>query len=240
MNHFIIFILSAFLIANSQAADWSNTRISFLSGGGYANPVNNENDIAYDIITLEHVSGWKYGDHFFFTDMMDTNSKDTALYTEWSPRFSLKKIFGLNDKFQGIISDVLVAGQLNIAPGARKTELFGFGLDLNIPGFNFFQFNYYIRDNRALEGQSQQITLVWESTFKVGVPLKFTGFLDYATKEGNNDSGIAEANTLAQPQLVWMLSETFEFGIEQQYWQNKYGIDGLDESVTQVLVNWNL
>jgi hypothetical protein len=37
---------------------------------------------------------------------------------------------------------------------------------------------------------------------------------------------------------LWGNSGHFYAGIEYQYWHNKYGIKGLNESVPQVLVLW--
>ena len=70
--------LGGFLIAllwcgSGQAAEWSNTEVHLqignldvpsFAGGGSADHV---------IYTLQHASGWKYGDNFFFVDVLDSN-----------------------------------------------------------------------------------------------------------------------------------------------------------------------
>ena len=219
-------------------ADWSTTHISYLYGQDYRNPANDNVNDNFSIYTLEHVSGWKYGDNFFFIDAAKTDTKNSDLYLEFAPRFSATKILG--HKYEGYIQDILLATQINIAQGAGKKELAGLGVDFKLPYFDMFQTNLYHRDDKDLNGSTYQLTFVWESNFKLfNQGFKFLGFLDIAGEEGS-DGAKSEANTLAQPQLLWMAYKNLGIGLEYQYWENKYGINGLDESLPQLLVRWTL
>lgn len=234
--NFKLLVFVGFLVCNDSllAADWSSTYITYLNGTGFVMPGDDSGDISYDTITIENASGLKYGDTFFFFDITDTDSDNVGIYGEIAPRLSSSKIFDY--KWNGFVTDILLASQLNFATGTRRVELYGIGLDFKIPGFDFFQANFYRRDNKSVKGVSEQLTLAWQSSFELGVPLVFAGFLDYASKEGDE----VEANLLTQPQLMWMVMKNLGVGIEYLYWQNKFGVEDLDESVTQLLVKWTL
>lgn len=217
-----------------SAAQWSTTHASYLIGNSYQSPGINE-DISYDIITLEHASGWEYGDNFFFTDISDLDSAAISIYTEWAPRFSSSKILGI--QYGEVLTDVLFAAQLNLASGVSRVDLIGIGIDLKIPHFKFLNANFYSRNDKAIDGTAFQVTIAWEMRFNMGVEFKFAGFFDYIGEEGEGNN-VKEKNILTQPQLLWMASNNLGIGIEYQYWKNKYGIDGLDESFPQFMVNW--
>jgi nucleoside-specific outer membrane channel protein Tsx len=114
-------------------------------------------------------------------------------------------------------------------------------VDLNLPGFAFFQVNWYVR-NEVTFGTDlgQQVTLVWGAPFSLGpVDFLFEGFLDYAY--GNDPS---EDNLLTAPRLLLDVGKffgapgTLQAGVEYQIWRNKFGIDGIDEDVAQLMVKW--
>lgn len=230
----LLVISTMFFCVQVSAAQWSTTHASYLMGNGYQTPGINE-DISYDIITLEHVSGWEYGDNFFFTDISDLDSAAVSIYTEWAPRLSSSKILGI--QYGEVLTDILLASQINIASGVSRVDLIGFGIDLKLPYFKFFNANFYSRNDKAIDGTAFQITLAWEMRFNLGFEFKFAGFFDYIGEEGEG-SYVKEKNILTQPQLLWMAKKNLGIGIEYQYWKNKYGIDGLNESFPQLMVNW--
>lgn len=230
------------------AAEWSSTNIQYLYGDTYeaiyfdgAAGKLDSYDVSGSVITLEHVNGWKYGDNFFFVDFTNPDSTDkdigSSAYGEISPRLSLSKISG-SDLSMGIIKDVLITTTMEIGEGFHN-YLYGLAVDLDFPGWPVFQVNYYVR-NEAVTDTGNQITLVWLKPFSVG-PLDFTfeGFLDYAY-------GLdpAEDNLLTAPRLLvdlgklWGAPGTLQAGVEYQIWRNKYGIDGIDEDVAQLMLKW--
>ena len=75
------------------------------------------------------------------------------------------------------------------------------------------------------------------------LPLSFEGYLNYIAAKGKNEFGgptKPETNIDAMimydaSSLVGAKAKTFRIGLEYQYWRNKYGIDGLNESFPNVM-----
>lgn len=237
-------LLSLALLASgwgpALAADWSATNVQLLHGSGYE--LASSEDAT--IITLEHASGWKYGDNFFFFDLFQPFDKDSAIYGEWHPRFSFGKLTG-NDFSFGPVKDVLLATELNVG-NQWRAYFYGVGFDLDIPHFAFFSVNFFLRKEfnsqfgPTLEYDSFQISPSWNLPFTLGeARFEFGGFLDYAGGDGD-----FEANLLTAPQLLLDVGNfqdkpgSFYLGVEYQYWKNKYGVDGFDESVAQLMGKW--
>lgn len=243
---FMIMLVLILAGTSAMAAQWSSTSVSLLKGSGYA--LASSEDAT--IMTIEHASGWKYGDNFFFLDVFQPFDKDTSHYFEWHPRLSFGKMTQKDFSF-GPVKDVSIATELNVSHGGR-VYLYGLGFDLDIPHFSFFNVNFYIRDNPAIEGdQTFQISPYFNIPFTIG-DLKFNygGFLDYAGAEGDG-----EANTLTATQLLLDVSDfagapgNLFVGVEYQYWMNKYGVeDGKDlgeagelnaqDNLVQLMVKW--
>lgn len=223
------------------AFDWGSTDVQYLKGSGYLNAFAPEdsNDRKYDqdILTLEHANGWKYGDNYFFIDANAPTQSNPAtakpsLYFEFDPRISSKKVLGID--YQGLIGDVLLSTQYNAASGF-PVYLYGAAVDLNLPAFRYFQTNFYIRDDRNIQGTTYQMTIAWAMAFKVGIDWEFAGFLDYAGAEGKA-VGKSEANLLTQPSIIAKLTPEIGLGIEYQYWSNKLGVKDANESVPQAVI----
>ncbi len=238
--------------ASAGLAQWSSTNLQVLYGDTHQSIYFNSDtgkldsvDDVRSVITVEHVNGWKYGDNFMFFDITNadrTNETSTAYYGEISPRLSFSKISGVNLN-HGLLNDVLLTTTAELGEGFRA-NLYGVAVDLNLPGFAFFQFNYYVRNDIAVFGApspndtGSQITLVWLAPFSVaGTSWAFEGFLDYAY-----DVDPAEDNIIAGPRLLLDVGEFFgekgavQTGIEYQIWRNKFGVEDIDEDVVQAMV----
>jgi nucleoside-specific outer membrane channel protein Tsx len=81
---------------------------------------------------------------------------------------------------------------------------------------------------------------VWLSPFNIGnLSFAFEGFFDYAF-----DMDHVEDNIITAPRLMmdlgklWGAPDMLQVGVEYQIWRNKYGIDGIDEDVPQLMVKW--
>jgi nucleoside-specific outer membrane channel protein Tsx len=117
-------VIAAAGVVASQAvaADWSTTEVQFQYGsldvptfatGGKKNVTQNT-----VIVTLQHASGWAFGDVFFFVDFLnaqsneqfDFNNKDA--YGEAYFNFSSSKIIGI-DFGDSILRDVGLLGGVN-------------------------------------------------------------------------------------------------------------------------------
>lgn len=67
--------------AAAQAADWSDTSISWRYGTRFAEPYNPEH-IKKHIFALTHASGYKYGSNFFNVDLLQSDKNDPASLTQ--------------------------------------------------------------------------------------------------------------------------------------------------------------
>ncbi|HBR97832.1 MAG TPA: DUF5020 domain-containing protein [Gammaproteobacteria bacterium] len=226
----------------AHAAVWNSSNVQLLSGDGYE-----LGEEKRTILTYENALGWAYGDSFIFIDVTEPTSEGTTYYSEWSPRFSFGKIAGKDLSF-GIVKDVMLATTLEMGNGVSAT-LIGIGLPLDLPGFAFANVNVYARDSQRDFAAEQtesggQVTLTWKRPFAIGpTNWSFEGFMDYAFGE-DGGSNPKEDNIVAAPRLLldvgslWGKPGVLEAGIEQQVWRNKFGIDGIDEDVTQAMVKW--
>ncbi|WP_374680188.1 outer membrane protein OmpK [Hydrocarboniphaga effusa] len=247
--------------AHAGSALFGTTNVQYLYGTTYADFNDDFSGYVHDdkasIITLEHFDVWKYGDNFFFVDITNPDregdrfasaDKGTgAYYAELSPRLSIGKILDTPLAF-GPIVDFLVTTTLEIpGNGVEQTYLYGLAADLKIPGFQFFQFNWYLRNAQDSDLKTgQQITLAWGAPFKIGnVAFSFEGFFDYAWGEDpKTPGGSYQDNIITAPRFlidvgsIFGAPGNFQAGVEYQIWRNKYGIDGMNEDVAQAMVKW--
>ena len=194
------------------------------------------------IITLEHASGWSVGDLYAFCDLsLKEGDSDDDLYCEFTPRLSWNKITGKNVSY-GILKDILLAAQTEQGEDGLARYSYGIGIDLNLPHFKFFKVNSFIRNNPDRKDKTFQIYTAWSLPFKAaGAKFVFEGFVDIFGEEG----GTTVPSQLTQPRLlldvgdlVWNKQGQFFAGVEYQYWHNKFGIDGVTESVPQAQIKW--
>ncbi|MFP5465076.1 MAG: outer membrane protein OmpK [Gammaproteobacteria bacterium] len=242
--------------ANAGSALFATTNIQYLHGANYAD-FNPDGGFSHDdessIVTIEHFNVWKYGDNFLFVDITNpdgegdafgtTTEGDGSFYAEISPRLSIGKIFFDKELSSGIVKDLLFTSTLEIPESpVEQTWLYGLAVDLNLPKFQFFQVNWYMRDNQASGiDTGQQVTLVWALPFKLGpVPLVFEGFFDYAWGEDPLQDNIITAPRLLVDvgDLMGVGAGKLQAGVEYQIWRNKFGIDDMDEDVAQAMVKW--
>jgi nucleoside-specific outer membrane channel protein Tsx len=226
------------LSAGAQAETiWSDNSITLLYGEEYEIV-----DEKVTTMTLEHVSGHNWGDVFMFLDRhngSDTDYKET--YAELSPRLSLSYLTGSKMEF-GPVKDVLLAGTYefmsdnNDATTDFDNYLMGFGIDWNVPGFAFFQTNFYHANNEATD-DDQQITVVYGVPFSVGeLDIMIDGYIDWSTGEEDHGSDF-HFNPQVRADVGKFMGITkskLEVGFEYSYWHNKFGIKD-DDFVVQVL-----
>ncbi|MHC6226576.1 outer membrane protein OmpK [Pseudomonas sp. X10] len=236
-------ILASGLLASgaSLAGDllqWQNNSITYLYGKDFT--VNPE---IQQTFTFEHANGWKYGDTFIFFDRIfyngkkDANNGPNTYYGEISPRLSFGKIFDRKFEF-GPVKDVLLAMTYEFGEGDTEAYLIGPGFDLDIPGFDYFQLNFYQRttDGSRPGDNVWQITPVWSYTIPVGKSdILIDGFMDWVVDNDENRRGSYQANLHFNPQIKYDLGKALNLGekqlyvgIEYDYWKNKYGIKDTD------------
>ena len=225
--------LSLLFVVFSGAAQaktlWSDYSLTYLKGDNYE-----VGDNKREVITFEYSSGTTWGDTFMFFDRLESDNGDTETYGEFSPRF---KISDLEASF---MKNLYVATTIEIGDGFTN-YLYGLGTDLVVPGFNFFQLNAYRRNNDAGDG-SYQLTAAW--AVPIG-PLMYDGFMDYASGVDNTAFGDTKPNMNLTSQLKYDvaphlgLETKLYLGVEYVYWNNKFGIDGVDERNVNLLVKYH-
>ena len=216
---------------------FQSANLQWLYGDGF-----DPNDEHKHIITFEYVQTNAVGDVFLFADSSRPFSGNTGWYGELAPRISLSS---LTDKGSsaGLVKDVLLAANFEKPEGRDIRRLFGLAADLNVPGFTFFKTHAYHRDDPALPGDTWQLTLVWNASFTLGnLNLLAEGFADVAGGEGD---GVAHQLVVPRllanaGKLLGAKSGKLYAGIEFSYWHNKFGIDGMTESVPQLQLKWVL
>lgn len=237
MSRFALGLSLAATLASGQAlaADllqWQDNSLTYLNGIDFkVDPPKQQT------VTFEHASGWSFGDLFIFVDGIKYNTEATngagdghTFYGEISPRLSLGKISGADLSF-GPVKDVLLAATYEFGEDDVDSYLLGPAVDLNIPGFDYFQLNTYLRttDGRRDGDNVWQITPVWSYTIPVGdSDLVIDGFMDWVVD--NDDS--YHANLHFNPQIKYDLGKALGWGEKQvyvgteySYWKNKYGVE---------------
>ena len=243
------------------AFDWSNTEVHYQHGKletpsfaarGRARSVT-------DIVTLQHADGWKYGDNFFFMDIINDNRRDrfndSDFYGELYLDLSLSKISGTNIGY-GWLKDVGVLMGFN---GGANSKIFkylpGMRLAWDIPGFVFLNtdFTAYIDSSAGLAGGgSPSQTDSWMLDINGTYPFtwlsqKFmiTGHMEFIEARQNELGGRVAEWFLAQPQFRYDLgyglmgkADHLYVGTEWQVWIHKQGDKRTYENVPQALVVW--
>lgn len=213
---------------------WQSNSLTYLNGRDFT-----VNPHIQQTFTFEHADAWKYGDNFVFVDKIfyngkpDATSGNNTYYGEVSPRLSLGKIFGQKFEF-GPITDVLIAATYEFGEGDNESYLIGPGFDLAIPGFDYFQLNFYQRHTEGSRAGDNvwQITPVWSYTIPVGKSdILIDGFMDWVVDNDSNSRGDYHANLHFNPQIKYDLGKALSLqdrqlyvGIEYDYWSDKYGI----------------
>jgi nucleoside-specific outer membrane channel protein Tsx len=253
-----LLMAGALLAAGQASADgilqWHDESVTYLNGADFTVDPDKQ-----QTITLEHASGWAWGDMFAFIDTIKYNGDATngagdghTFYGEISPRLSLSKVTGADLSF-GPIKDILISATYEFGEDDTESYLLGPAVDFNIPGFDYFQINTYLRetDGKRDGDGVWQITPVWSYTLPVGnSALVFDGFMDWVV---DNDKTY-HANLHFNPQIKYDLAKPlgipmkhFYVGVEYDYWSDKYGIDddsflgndilgGTDQSAISFLV----
>ena len=237
----LLLVFIQLVIAIPSNADkfipWSKNNVQILKGWDYE-----AGDSGRTILTLEHANEWRYGDFFAFIDGTRFDDGGTTYYFEPSLRLSLSKLTGAA-KSAGLIKDLLITTNFEYPEHGPWTALYGLGLSWTLPGFVFFNSNFYLRDNPDLNSSTWQVTVAWNRPFTLGrVKMLAEGFADFAGKEEYRaENQLIVPRILADlGELLFEESDRLFLGIEWQYWHNKFGIKGVNESVPQVMIKWVL
>lgn len=251
----VLFASSGVALAQGEPASSGFSAWNFqLAHGTEFREPGNPRDVGKVIGTFENAAGWSWGSSYFFVDILQSDGRDRharEIYGEWYPSASLGKLTGRNLS-AGPLRDV--SATFGVSAGSKTTGAAPFVLmpgvtfDFAVPGFRFLTVGAYAYVDRGrvsgvdngCHATGYQVTPAWSLPFNVGgAKLSFDGFADFIGSHGR-----CSRETLAQPQLkldvgaLWDKPGKVSFGVEWQYWDNKFGIDGLDESFPQLLGQW--
>ena len=222
----------------TQAAPiWQDFSITGLYGENYQLIAREDKQ---STVTFEYTAKLKYGDFFAFADRTNNDVDGNQTYFEASPRLSLGAISGQKLEL-GPIKDVLIATTWEAGTGGDgfNNYLYGVGVDLAIPYFQYAQVNLYKVDNEAMP-DDYQMTLVYGVPFKLGSEdFLVDGFLDWSTAEEDYKS---EMNWTTQ--WKWNVGKHISpdtrlyLGAEWSVWNNKYGTNH-DENNVSALIKYH-
>lgn len=158
---FILLLCKNFIISLSLsstvsfASEWSKTELFYLQGKLHTPNFAGGGKYATTIITLQHASGWKYGDNFFIVHLNDGNLNgfsDRNFYGEMYLHFSANKMFETKISL-GFIKDVGVVAGINAGADPNVIKyLPGIRISWDIPGFDFLNSDItaFIYDNDGI------------------------------------------------------------------------------------------
>jgi nucleoside-specific outer membrane channel protein Tsx len=218
---------------SAQAADWSDTSIGYRYGTDFAEPFN-ANDIAKNIVNLNHVSGYKYGSNFFNVDLLLSDKKDPSsagastgaqeAYVVYRHTLDLEKVTGSSFKFGPVRGVGAVAGfdwntKTDAGYNSKKRMLVaGPSLMMDVPGFlnvsllalwesnaPYSTFSHTATPRYSYDTHAM-LNVVWG--IPVGsLPLSFEGFANIIAAKGKNEfGGNTAAETNVDMQLMYDLS----------------------------------
>lgn len=213
---------------------FSMTNVQFSYGSGFEFFESDE----LKTLVLEHYSTWRHGDNYFFVDLYRSGNSET-FYGEWCPSISLNRAMGVAS--YGIVKNAHILGCVNVGDDFRAYQL-GAGVDLQLPGVDFFRLNAYAYFNETTGDESWQVSPIWDTTVAINeqTHLRLRGYADIVGKGSGGSHYI-----LADPQalldvgnLLNLQPRQFYAGLEYRYWNNKFGVEGVDEHVGQVMAAW--
>lgn len=209
-----------------------------------------------DVVTLQHASGWDFGDVFLFIDYLEDGTSDGFndgdIYGELYVNLSLGKIGNRPLEF-GPLRDIGILGGVNYARDARLLKwLPGVRLSWDIPGFTFLNtdFTLYVDDSRGVghggapsETDSYMIDINWQYPFQLGGQrFSIEGHGEYIGSRHDEFGNEISDWILLQPQfrydlgnLVFTSPDRLYVGFEWQYWRHKLGDQGTEDNVLQLL-----
>ena len=206
----------AVFATGAQAADWSDTSLSYRYGTDFAEPFNPV-DIKKHIFNLSHVSGYAYGKNFFSADMLFSDKNDPSsvgadngaheVYVLYRHTLDLGKVTGNNFKMGAMRGLGFTAGfDVNTKSDAgynskKRMLVAGPTLNLEVPGFLDISLLALWESNAPYSGFSKTSTprydydvhpmlnAVWGIPFNAGVPLSFEGYANFIGSKGKDEFG---------------------------------------------------
>ena len=252
----LIGVLAATWCAGGAIRAEAQTEVHY-QYGSLMNPFN-ESSYGTAVLTLQHASFWRFGDNFFFVDVIDDGVNDgfndNDFYGEWYSNLSLGKLAG-RDLATGPFTDFGLLG--GVAAGGDPNFLqwlSGVRVSWRLPGFVFLNTDMMTGVDRSggldsggapKAGNRLIFDVNGLLPFNIGSQaFSISGHIEYVGSTSDELGNDVNAWVLAQPQLRWDIGQAVGGsanglfgGIEYQYWRNKLGTE-IDENVVQLLVVW--
>lgn len=214
----------------AQAADWSDTSLSWRYGTKFGEPYES-NDIHKNIFNLSHASGYKYGTNFLSVDMLLSNSSDPAsagstdgareTYIVYRHTLDLGKISGKAMAFGPVRGFGITAGfDWNTKDDAgynskKQMLVLGPTLMMDVPGFlnvsllvlreSNAPYNSYshVSTPRYTYKTHPMLTAAWSIPLG-SMPLAFEGFANFIGSKGSDEfGGKTKPETDIDMQVMW-------------------------------------
>ncbi|MGZ8289794.1 MAG: outer envelope protein [Telluria sp.] len=234
------------LSTGAQAADWSDTSISWRAGTKFAEPFNPQ-DVKKNIFGLTHVSGYKYGSNFFNVDLLQSDSADPGSLTQdegaqeayvvYRHTLDIGKIRGSDLKFGAVKGLGATFGfdwntKNDVGYNSRKRMLVaGPTLMWDVPGFLNTSI-LVLHESNAPSGAFAPISNVnGRYTYDVhpmfnaawGIPLgervSFEGYLNWIASKGKDEVG---SDTGVETNIDMQVM--YDIGTVMGYSKNKFRI----------------
>jgi nucleoside-specific outer membrane channel protein Tsx len=220
-----------------QAADWSDTAISWRHGSNYREPFN-PNRIQKNIFALTHASGYKYGSNYFNVDLLQSDGNDPGSLTQKSGAqeayivyrhtLDIGKLRGEDIKFGPVRGVGATFGfdwntKNDVGYNSRKRMLVaGPTLMWDVPGFLNTSI-LLLRESNAPSGAFPPISQVtnrytydYHPMFSAnwGIPVaegwSFEGYLNFIAAKGRDEVGNGTgAETNLDMQLMYDIGSGF-------------------------------
>ncbi len=223
----------------AQAADWSDTSITYHYGTKFAEPYES-NDITKNIFSLTNVSGYKYGTNFFNVDMLMSDSKDPSsagattgaqeTYVVYRHTLDLGKVTGKEFKFGPVRDLGMTAGfdwnaKADAGYNSKKRMLVaGPTLMVDVPGFlnlsllelweSNAPYNSYthVSTPRYTYKTHPMLNAVWAVPLG-SLPLSFEGFANFIASKGKDEFGADTApETFIDMEVMYDVSSSVGAG----------------------------
>lgn len=210
MIPFMLLGLLVGLMVCPDKAEGATASVSYLHGDGYASGDNTRNTVRLDALAVKDW-GMVYG-RVDSTSFDDGNSNVFTRFISHGGR-------GLH-----------VAGQLQNQPKISQSSV-GAGYSSFGKDQSWFVDLYKLSSNYYGDGYSG---FAYYSR-NIGQSYRAVGFVEYAQPESSRLEPVTFSQISIQRKLmnVWL-------GVEHQRYFNKNGVKGLDESVNQLMVKWEL
>ncbi|MFP5391060.1 MAG: outer envelope protein [Gammaproteobacteria bacterium] len=214
--------IGALLLSSSsvQAAEWSDTALSYRYGTRFREPFN-PLDISKHIINLSHASGYKYGKNYFSADLLLSDENDPSssgstngaheAYVLYRHTLDFGKLAGRSYAFGPVRGVGATVGfdfntKTDAGYNSRKRMLVaGPTLMLDVPGFldvsllalwesnaptNTFT---HVTTPRYRYDTHPMLSAAWAIPFTLGVPLSFEGYANFIGRKGKDEFGVQTA-----------------------------------------------